>query len=330
MRSLMGRGAGLLGLVVTVVLVVGAARVVVATRPDPRLPATHDFVAIAHVPRQPSAPAAEPDASTGSFISYCGRNETGHRNADNVVRSPDKPHGANHVHEYVGNVSTDAFSTDLSLAKAATTCSNGDTSTYYWPVLRVLSDRPNPADADEGAGWDGGEHNPGTRVPPARVLVQFRGNPASKVIAMPRFLRLSVGDARAATAPSSRAGTARWSCRGSMDRHTQLYPLCPPGEHLVRIYAFPSCWDGRRNDSPSHRTHVVFPAAGGVCPRDTFPIPQLRLKVAYDVPAGRSFAIDTFPEQHRSPTTDHADFINVMSESLMTRVVGCLNTGRVC
>ncbi|MFE7046471.1 hypothetical protein ACFU9X_46065, partial [Streptomyces atratus] len=34
------------------------------------------------------APAAGPDASTGSYTVDCGRNEQGHYNMDNVVTSP--------------------------------------------------------------------------------------------------------------------------------------------------------------------------------------------------------------------------------------------------
>jgi len=48
------------------------------------------------------------------------------------------------------------------------------------------------------------------------------------------------------------------------------------------------------------------------------------------VPPGRSFAIDSFPAELRKAITDHFDFENVMPESLMSRVVDCINTGRTC
>jgi hypothetical protein len=178
-------------------------------------------------------------------------------------------------------------------------------------------------------------HHPGataaeeSRVPPTSVLVQYQGNPTSKVVGMPRFLRLVAGDPRAATAATP-AGTAQWSCTGSTQRRTQLYPLCPSGERVLRIYDFPSCWDGRRTDSPTHRAHALYPAADGSCPPNSFPIPRLHLEIGYTVPPGRSFLIDAFPEQHHSPITDHANFINVMPAPLMERVVTCLNSGRRC
>jgi hypothetical protein len=50
--------------------------------------------------------------------------------------------------------------------------------------------------------------------------------------------------------------------------------------------------------------------------------------VSYDVPRGRSYAIDTFPDRRRSPLTDHAEFIDVMPERLMARAVDCINPRR--
>jgi hypothetical protein len=53
----------------------------------------------------------------------------------------------------------------------------------------------------------------------------------------------------------------------------------------------------------------------------------LRMTLTYDVPPGRSFALDTFPEQAHSPITDHADFVNVMPDRLMNFVVAVINNG---
>ncbi|HLZ37654.1 MAG TPA: DUF1996 domain-containing protein, partial [Mycobacteriales bacterium] len=177
---------------------------------------------------------------------------------------------------------------------------------------------------------DGGAHNRGTRIAPAAVLVEFRGNPSSPVVAMPRFLRLSTGNPRAAATQPVTTGAPQWSCSGFPDRRTRLYPLCPGGQQVLRIYDFPSCWDGRRTDSPDHRSHAAFPAPDGQCPATTVPVPQLHLEVAYSVPPGRSFALDTFPQQHRNPITDHGDFVNVMPDPLMAEVVACLDGGVHC
>jgi hypothetical protein len=280
-------------------------------------------VAIDQVPVAVDDVVTTRDASTGSFTSDCGRNERRHLNADNVVITPGRIAGAHHTHEYVGNVSTDAHSTDRSLAAADTTCAAGDRSTYYWPVLR-LTDRPGHDEHAPGGGVHG---NTGEVLPPDDVSVTFTGNPASQVVGMPRFLRVITGDPAALT---TGRGRARWSCTGFEDRRTDRYPECEPGSRVLRTFEFPSCWDGRNTDSHSHRAHVEFPAANGVCRPGTFPVPRLTLRVAYDVPPGRPFAVDSFPEQFRDPRTDHAMFVNVMPDELMNEVVTCLNTGRTC
>lgn len=280
-----------------------------------------DYVEISQVPQQ-----AQVRTATSAWRSECGRNENGHRNADNVVAQPRIASGAHHMHEYVGNVSTTAFSTDQSLAAAGTTCQADDRSTYYWPVLRLTEVQGDDAHL-VGGGVDG---NHGKILPPASVLIEYRGNPASNVVAMPRFLRGITGNPVAVSQQGKNAEHVRWTCSGDRDRVTHRYPRCAAGQQVVRVFEFPSCWDGKGTDSELHRTHLVFPAGAGICPIGTFPVPQLHIEVSYDVPSGARYAIDSFPEEHRSPATDHAMFIGVMPEPLMPQVVDCLNRDARC
>ncbi|NJP25746.1 DUF1996 domain-containing protein [Microbispora sp. SCL1-1] len=340
-------------------------------------PALEDFVDIRQVPPGDTGVRA----GRGSFTSRCGRNENGHRNSDNHIVTPGVSNGAHHVHDYVGNLTTNGFSTDQSLAAGGTTCRFGDKSAYFWPVLRsrtgvgaaqaAPSASPSPdasarsqegrfqegrfrtgrgrgpgsgtgSGAGSGAGGSGTGANPGAdepggasegnvgRILLARsVTLQFRGNPVSRVVAMPRFLKLITGDAKAATNGGANA-RAQWTCTGFTNRLTSKYPLCPRGSLVLRVLDFPSCWDGRNTDSADHRTHVVFPGANGACPAGTRAIPQLRMTLAYSVPSGPSFAVDSFPEQRHNPITDHADFENVMPDRLMNTVVTCVNRGLRC
>ncbi|MEU8583189.1 DUF1996 domain-containing protein [Streptomyces abikoensis] len=296
-------------------------------------PSPADFADIRRARPDARPPRNQSSASTGTFTARCGRNENGHRNPDNFIVTPGVRNGAHHLHDYVGNLSTDAFSTDTSLRAAGTTCARGDKSAYFWPVLRLTGDSGKSDDSDE-SGKSGDSHEKqaeGRVLTPDSVTLTFRGSPAAKVSAMPEGLRAITGDAKAFT-NGAKDARARWSCTGFADRHlTDKYPLCPRGSAVVRLLDFPSCWDGRHTDSAGHRAHLVFPdAATGRCGSGLTTVPQLRMELTYRVPKGPSFAVDSFPEQLREPVTDHADFANVMPAALMATVVRCVNEGRRC
>ncbi|MEU5264219.1 DUF1996 domain-containing protein [Amycolatopsis sp. NPDC021455] len=96
------------------------------------------FVDITKVPKGTNADQAlQRQGARGTFTVDCGRNENQHFNPDNFIAQPGGRNGAEHLHDYVGNLSTNADSTNESLAKAGTTCKNGDKSTYFWPVIRI-------------------------------------------------------------------------------------------------------------------------------------------------------------------------------------------------
>lgn len=291
-------------------------------------PEDSDFVDIQSVQPNAGKPARLRGASRGTFTTECGRNENGKFNPDNVIAAPGVSNGAHHMHDYVGNQATDAFAGDGELAAGDTTCRNqGDRSTYYWPVLRLQDGTAeNDADADGG----GKDQNIGEIQTPSQVTLRFAGNPTGKVTAMPRFLRIITGDAKALTNGGANAN-ASWSCTGFEDRQLKdKYPICPEGSQVVRSFAFQSCWDGQNTDSANHRTHVAFAQDDGRCPDGFEAVPQLIQRIVYDVPPGPGFAVDSFPEQLHKPVTDHGDFINVFDDKLMRKVVSCINDGRKC
>ncbi|MGH3934984.1 MAG: DUF1996 domain-containing protein [Pseudonocardiaceae bacterium] len=288
-------------------------------------PNRRDFVSIEQVRPNVREIEVRNDGSTGTFTSPCGTNAEGHQNSDNFMVAPGKRNGAQHVHDYVGNLSTNAFSTDESLHAAGTTCTNGDQSTYFWPVLRD-TDAKGPDALIDGGGLDG---NFGEILQPASAQLQFRGNPTSQVTPMPDDLTILTGDAKAATNGDDNAKAA-WTCTGFEDRITTEYPLCPQGNQLMRILDFPSCWDGNNLDSEDHRTHVVFPRRDGSCGRGTVAIPQLRITLTYDQPDSRNFALDSFPDQRHKAITDHGDFMAIMPEALLKEMADCINGGKNC
>ncbi|MFD7012812.1 DUF1996 domain-containing protein [Streptomyces sp. NPDC059928] len=307
----------------------GDQNAVAAAQNNASGPVRADFVDIRSVRPNVSAPAARRGASTGTFTSDCGRNQNGKRNPDNVIVAPGVSNGAHHMHDYVGNQATDAFSSDNDLANGGTSCRNqGDKSTYYWPVVRILN---NGNDTDANAAGGGKDKNVGKIQTPAQVTIALDGSPVSKVTAMPRFLRIITGDAKAFTNGNANAN-ASWSCTGFENRQLKdKYPLCPQGSQVVRTFKFQSCWDGKNTDSANHRTHVAFADQQGACPAGFKAIPQLVQRIVYNLPAkAGAFAVDSFPEQLHKPVTDHGDFIDVFSDQLMGKAVNCINTGRSC
>ena len=119
-----------------------------ADEADPAL-----YIDILKVAPNNAEPANSRGASTGTFTVDCGRNENGHFNPDNFVAQPGIRNGAQHLHDYVGNLSSNADSNNKSLDAAGTTCKNGDKSAYFWPVVRIDTgdeEKNPPAQSPDG------------------------------------------------------------------------------------------------------------------------------------------------------------------------------------
>ncbi|WP_086664908.1 DUF1996 domain-containing protein [Lentzea kentuckyensis] len=463
-------------------LVAGGAAVVAISSSDGAALADgadkNSFVDITKVKPNVKKPKAQQGATTGTFTVDCGRNENGHFNPDNFIAQPGVRNGAQHLHDYVGNLSTNADSNNKSLQKAGTTCKNGDKSAYFWPVVRIdtedeeepakqppkkddkaqqdkdkadkaaarlecpdvasllpedvpdaaqaeidkelaniekvtdeaekrleqvkaqdvdniivgptrekraailnrmmlafsrqgkqapdlnpaaackvkeagqASKAENGAENNDAAQAEGVENkknqnnkeendklelegNDGEIQRPEVAELQFRGSPVGKVVAMPKFLRILYGDAKAGQNGPKNARDS-WTCTGFEDK-VQLakYPICPQGSKVKRIHDFPSCWDGKNIDSEKHREHILFPDKNsGKCPKGFKAVPQLRISLTYNIPRDiqekGQYKVDSFPEEEHNPITDHDDFANVMSQQIMNRLVNCVNTGKKC
>ncbi|WP_410568394.1 DUF1996 domain-containing protein [Amycolatopsis sp. cmx-4-61] len=124
-------------------IAVGALAVAVTTgrtgeaSADPADPSF--FIDINKVPAGNNVNAAlKKKGAQGSFTVNCGTNADGaHQNPDNFIAQPGIKNGAQHLHDYVGNKTTDADSSLKSLLAGGTTCKNGDKSAYFWPVIRI-------------------------------------------------------------------------------------------------------------------------------------------------------------------------------------------------
>ncbi|MGW4129120.1 DUF1996 domain-containing protein [Amycolatopsis japonica] len=327
------------------------------------------FVDITKVRPNVDEPRPGRNASTGSFTVDCGRNENGHFNPDNFIAQPGIRNGAQHLHDYVGNLSTNADSDNDSLLGAGTTCANGDESAYFWPVVRIDTeeeagqrqnrdgDRNRRRDQDNQNQDNQNQNNQnqdneqeqaqleepnadnelagndGEIQRPAVVDITFKGNAREKVKEMPKFLRILYGDAKVTTNGPANARES-WTCTGFENRLIKQYPICPEGSDVKRVHTFPSCLDGNNIDSENHRDHIKYPDENGECADGLTAVPELTISLTYEIPrqiqVNGQYKVDSFPEEDHNPFSDHDDFANVMPGRVMDRLVDCVNEGRKC
>jgi len=232
-----------------------------------------------------------------NFVENC---RFSHQAPEDPIVFPGKP-GASHLHTFVGNRTTDAHSTFGSLRAGRTTCRRTDDTAAYWvPAL----------------------YQGTSLVLPQGATVYYRRATLAPVNTFPNGLRVIAGDAMA-TSPQGMRVTF-WSCgAGSGVAPSATVPTCPDqrGSFLRLHVRFPSCWDGRRLDSPDHKSHMAY-AIRGACP-STHPVsvPALAQIYRYPTRGGEGFSLAS-----GSQFSAHADFFNAWSPGALKRLVdGCLN-----
>jgi hypothetical protein len=249
---------------------------------------------------------AQPDPGAGisrvdlrgvNFVENC---RFSHRAPDDPIVFPGKP-GASHEHTFVGNRSTNAFSTYGSLRASGTTCERADDTAAYW-VPTVY----------QGT----------TAIPPLAATIYYRRGTLAPVRTLPDNLRMIAGDATATAAQTMRV--TFWSCgvAGGLPPSSTV-PTCPATRRsFLRLHVrFPNCWNGRALDSADHKGHMAYATRRG-CP-STHPIsvPAITQIYRYPTRGGEGFSLASGGQ-----FSAHADFLNAWEpEALKALVDGCLN-----
>jgi hypothetical protein len=230
-------------------------------------------------------------------------------------RAPDDPivfHGMpswSHMHDFFGNSSTNASSTFASLRRSAGNCAPVDDRSAYWTPTLYWQGRPRKPIQVQAYYQDFFRHGRVLPFPPGLRMVA--GRPAAK---------------------APQRGIVRWTCQDDHGRGAAKLPACGSRFVTLRI-AFPDCWDGRRLDSPDHRSHMAYNRGDGMelgpqrCPA-THPVvvPQLQLNVVYPIHDGEGVMLAS-----GSVLTAHADFFNGWKPSILRqRVDDILNGGKAC
>jgi hypothetical protein len=238
-----------------------------------------------------------------NFVNGC---TFSHSSNDDPIVFPAQP-GRSHQHTFVGNRTTNAFSTVESLLAGASTCDRaGHTAAYWMPSLVVN----------------------GSTVMPRGATVYYRRRTLDPVRAFPPGFRMIAGDA-AATQPQGRMITF-WNCGPAHGiGPSAAVPSCPPGRATtLRLHVtFPSCWDGNGLDGPDHKSHVRYPTRGR-CPA-THPLAMPAISLIYrypQLPAGAAVSLSSGGQ-----FSAHADFFNAWNQATLQSLVdGCLNALRHC
>ena len=261
---------------------------------------------------------ATPASGTGGgfFVSTC---RASHLAPDDPIVFPKLP-GLSHDHTFVGNVSTNAFSTLGSLRHGGTSCTpSADTAAYWAPTL----------------------YADGKPVKPIVAHVYYRRLTTAPVRPFPSGLRMVAGNSHATTAQSTQI--TYWDCsilkttfygrraNGAIISPTasSSVPTCPARAELQLHVNFPDCWDGKHLDSPDHRDHMAY-AANGRCPT-SHPIAVPAIELVYSYPARAVDGASVVILSSGGQSSGHADFINSWNEAALTKLVRtCLDEYAYC
>ncbi len=265
------------------------------------------------------APSGRPDV-VGAFRFIC---QPGQVSYDDPIVFPGQP-GKSHLHQWYGNTAANASSTYESLRTTGeSTCVNILNRSAYWMPAML----------------DGKGHV----VRPDFVSIYYKRPPANDPICqrtakacvdLPRGLRMVFGHDVMTGRPAT--GGTHFDCNGEgatsghFQTITEAAKGCPPGARLGAIISAPSCWDGKRLDSPNHRDHIADISYGSwgypKCPA-THPyiIPAFTMGAWYSVDRERAdswyLSSDEMPGMDRMPagSTFHADWFGAWDDDILAK-----------
>jgi hypothetical protein len=247
-----------------------------------------------------SSPAAgSPPLRGVNFISVCAFS---HRGADDPIVLPRQP-GFSHDHTFVGNDSTNAFSTPAQLRTAGTTCRRpGDKAAYWMPTLFV-----------------GGQ-----AVTPTIAIAYYRRLVRTPLKPFPTGIQIVAGNSHA-TSPQ-RLYVTYWDCGDQVNlTPTASAPDCVDGQLSLHVN-FPDCWDGKTLVYNNQKNTAY--SVNGRCPK-AYPVAMPALQLVLRYPA--NLPDGTIELASGGQYSGHADFINAWDQkTLATLVASCLNKYRHC
>ncbi|MBD5785430.1 DUF1996 domain-containing protein [Cellulosimicrobium terreum] len=234
---------------------------------------------------------------------------------DDPIVFPGQP-GKSHLHTFIGNSITDAFTTPEDLFENTdSTCTvPQDHSSYWFPAI---------------------EKNGVPIEPNIPMTVYYKSgiDDYTKVVPFPAGLRFVAGNMMATydefrTAPGAVEG---WEC-GDISKSWDIPAACPEGTQLNIRYQAPSCWDGmsltpEESAHMGHGSYMAYPV-NGQCPMSNpIAVPMIEFKIAWPVSGDMS----DVRLVSGSDQSWHYDFINGWEPEVLERLVEhCINGGLQC
>jgi hypothetical protein len=277
--------------------------------------------------------SADPDV-VGAFRFICG--SAGLGRFDPMVYPGDKT-GKSHLHNFYGNTGINPDSNYQSLRTSGkSTCGYGDyplNRSAYWTAA-MLDGKGNALEVDYAAVYYKRRPAydpvvsalPGTPITP----INPKDPPFAQGIAvpLPNGLRFIFGyDMLSGTPapgvvdyvlqdPTNWAVFSNNGAGWSSIKAVAASGKARAGLQLIRRLHAPSCWDGKRVDSPNHRDHLSYPKYGSwgypKCDAEhPFVIPEYQLQEVYLIAEGDDLAkwgASSDPMHPEAEDTSHADF----------------------
>jgi len=269
------------------------------------------FLAAAGLIVTPAAGRHPATMSGGSFSVMCMYS---HSLMDDPIKFPGQP-GASHMHDFYGNVTTDAYSTPASLVGGTTTCTDSLDASGYWAPETMMNGAPiTPIDVQDY--WINSFSGP-VETPPAGIEL-IAGNSAATGEQPVGIVNYSCGSGSNPPFVSAQS-TKPYDC-------TPYAALGSDG--VVETINFPTCWDGQL-PAGDDTAHFAYQSPFlGPCPAGfTHHLPRLSLRVHTGVidpinPDG-SIGLSLMSGMYY---TLHADFMSGWKQTeLASQVSRCLN-----
>lgn len=244
-----------------------------------------------------------------------------HALMDDPIKFPGKP-GESHLHNFVGNRTTNAFSTTDSLIQAVLDDPNNTTCSEF-----QFDSSKEGIPARDGTGrWFPSVLHDGDPFHLWRIHQYYLANGNELIRPFPPGFKL-ISDLR------DRKFKYWCDAPGHMSKDS-LPRACQwkTGFH-VQI-EFPSCWDGVHLDTPDHMSHMAFPA-NGHCPFDhRFRVPRLLSEIIYSTKGnggGRINVDDDWALSSGPLGTMHGDYMQAWDQfRLDQNVHDCSNSEARC